>query len=64
MVESDHRLVEREPVTSSSDARPSWLTGKAVFLLLLILVAIAAIIVLAWVGPMAGGDQANVILGI
>ena len=51
-------------MTSSSDARPSWLTGKAVFLLLLILVAIAAIIVLAWVGPMAGGDQANVILGI
>jgi hypothetical protein len=56
--------MEKEPATSSSEARPSWLTGKTAFLLLLILVAIAVIIVLAWVGPMAGNDQTNVTLGI
>ena len=49
-------LNESKPSDQGSDTRPPRLTGKMTFFLLLTLAAIAVIVVLALIGPVAGGD--------
>jgi hypothetical protein len=63
MVEQNTHFPEVNTLASSNrdvpgdrEARPPRLTRKMAFLLLLTLAAIAVIIVLALIGPVAGGD--------
>ena len=51
--------VERQ--TGPGDENTPTAVG-AVFLVLLIVLAIATVIILAWIGPVASGDSANAIL--
>jgi hypothetical protein len=61
IVEADGRLASVDTKTQSGDLFASPTLGVAI-LVLLILLAIATVIVLAWIGPVVSGDSANVIL--
>jgi hypothetical protein len=70
MVELDNRPVETSKRTVSDvgapdgqdgGTKPPWLTKRMTFLLLLTLIAIAVIVALALIGPMAGGDVSIVL---
>jgi hypothetical protein len=39
-------------------------TARVVFLVLLILLAILTIVILAWIGPVVGGDSVDAILAV
>jgi hypothetical protein len=60
-VEADGCLANVKPKARSDDQYASPTAG-VVILVLLILLAIATVIVLAWIGPVASGDSTNTIL--
>jgi hypothetical protein len=70
MVELDKRPQESNMPTlpdadtpDSLDAEPSQSSGKMTLLLVVTLIAVAVIIVLALIGPVAGGDI-NIVLSL
>jgi hypothetical protein len=63
MIEMDNHPTEAKKLTSPEtdrpddrDTKPPRLTKKMTFLLIMTLIAVAVIVVLALVGPVAGGD--------
>ena len=61
-VEANGYLTSAEqPIRSGSLASP---TVGVVVLVLLILLAIATVIVLAWIGPVVSGDSTNAVLAL
>ena len=68
MIEIDNHPPEAKVFTlpdthkpDGGDTKPPWLTKKTTFLLVLTLIAIAVIVVLALIGPVAGGDISTIL---